>query len=175
MHHDSVHFFPFVEQGQASPTHGLPCINHEYTGDGLLHPGGMHEWSAEKVAKSKAAHGVSVIEVGCDKAGWQVVRPSRLARRITADTLCRISGPGRGHPAMRTTSDPQSEQVLGTVNNCAMGFTPWGTYLTCEENFNGYFSGPPVPAADQFPDAVGGRPRSATLAITRDDGQPLAN
>ena len=55
MHHDGMHFFPFVEKAQLSSTHGLLCINHEYTDDGLLHAGGMQDWSAEKVAKSKAA------------------------------------------------------------------------------------------------------------------------
>ena len=63
MHHDGMHFFPFVEHGKPSSTHGLLCINHEYTDDGLLHRDGMQDWSAEKVKKSKAAHGVSVIEV----------------------------------------------------------------------------------------------------------------
>jgi len=63
MHHDGMHYFPFTEGGKPSSTHGLLCINHEYTDDGLLHSGGMHNWSAEKVAKSKAATGVSVIEV----------------------------------------------------------------------------------------------------------------
>lgn len=149
MHHDGMHFFPFVENGKPLSNHGLLCINHEYTDDGLLHSSGMHDWSAEKVAKSKAAHGVSVIEVRRGKDGWQLVRPSRLARRISADTPCRISGPARNHPAMMTATDPLGEVVLGTVNNCAMGFTPWGTYLTCEENFNGYFKGPPTPDADQ--------------------------
>jgi secreted PhoX family phosphatase len=149
MHHDGMHLFPFVENGKPSSTHGLLCINHEYTDDGLLHRGGMQDWSAEKVAKSKAAHGVSVIEIRREKNSWQVIRPSHLARRITADTPCRISGPARTHPAMITATDRRGEVVLGTVNNCAMGVTPWGTYLTCEENFNGYFKGPPAPSADQ--------------------------
>lgn len=149
MHHDGMHFFPFVEHGKLSSTHGLMCINHEYTDDGLLHAGGMADWSAEKVAKSKAAHGVSVIEVKQDKGQWQVVRPSLWARRITADTPCRIAGPAGGHAALQTAFDPRGEVVLGTVNNCAMGYTPWGTYLTCEENFNGYFKGPNNPTPDQ--------------------------
>ena len=149
MHHDGMQFFPFVENGKPSSTHGLLCINHEYTDDGLLHAGGMHDWSAEKVAKSKAAHGVSIIEIRHGKDGWQVVRPSVLARRISADTPCRIAGPARTHPAMITESDRRGEVVLGTVNNCAMGVTPWGTYLTCEENFNGYFKAPSSPSADQ--------------------------
>jgi secreted PhoX family phosphatase len=149
MHHDGMHLFPFFENGKPSSTHGLLCINHEYTDDGLLHRGGMQDWSAEKVAKSKAAHGVSVIEIRREKNSWQVIRPSHLARRITADTPCRISGPARTHPAMITATDRRGEVVLGTVNNCAMGVTPWGTYLTCEENFNGYFKGPPAPSADQ--------------------------
>ena len=149
MHHDGMHFFPFFENRQPSSTHGLLCINHEYTDDGLLHIGGMQDWNAGKVAKSKAATGVSVIEVRHDKNGWQVVRPSRWARRITADTPCRLSGPARAHPAMLTATDRWGNVVLGTLNNCAMGVTPWGTYLTCEENFNGYFKGPKTPSADQ--------------------------
>ena len=60
MHHDGMHYFPYTEAGKPSSTHGLLCINHEYTDDGLLHAGGMQNWSAEKVAKSKAATGVSV-------------------------------------------------------------------------------------------------------------------
>lgn len=149
MHHDGMHFFPFSVAGKASSKHGLLCINHEYTDDGLLHTDGMQNWSAEKVAKSKAATGVSVIEVKRQEAGWQIIRPSSYARRITADTPCRISGPAHGHPAMVTSTDRKGEFVLGTLNNCAMGFTPWGTYLTCEENFNGYFKGLKTPSADQ--------------------------
>lgn len=149
MHHDGMHFFPFVEHGKASSEHGLMCINHEYADDGLLHARGMADWSAEKVAKSKAAHGVSVIEVRRNQGRWQVVRPSAYARRITADTPCRIAGPAAGHTAMKTATDSRGEIVLGTFNNCAMGHTPWGTYLTCEENFNGYFKAPKSATGDQ--------------------------
>ncbi|MDP3537482.1 MAG: PhoX family phosphatase [Azonexus sp.] len=149
MHHDGMHFFPFVKNGKPSSSHGLLCINHEYTDDGLLHAGGMADWSSEKVAKSKAATGVSVIEVRQQKDGWQVVRPSSWARRITADTPCRLSGPARAHPAMLTATDRWGEFALGTLNNCAMGVTPWGTYLTCEENFNGYFKAGKTPTPDQ--------------------------
>lgn len=149
MHHDGMHFFPFVEHGRESSQHGLMCINHEYTDDGLLHAGGMTDWSAEKVAKAKAAVGVSVIEVRRQGQEWQVVRPSTWARRITADTPCRVAGPALGHAALRTSSDSKGAVILGTLNNCAMGFTPWGTYLTCEENFNNYFNPGPNPNADQ--------------------------
>ncbi len=145
MHHDGMHFFPFPKRGagrsvQYSSDRGLMCINHEYTDDGLLHPGGMSPWTAEKVAKSKAAHGVSVIEVRMDEDGeWKVKRPSAFARRITGDTPIRISGPVAGSDWVRTLADPAGLTVLGTLNNCAHGYTPWGTYLTCEENWNGYF------------------------------------
>jgi hypothetical protein len=149
MHHDGMHYFPFIENGRPSSAHGLLCVNHEYTDDGLLHVGGMANWDAAKVAKAKAAVGVSIIEIRRAKNGWQVVRPSSWARRITADTPCRIAGPARGHPAMRTAMDTRGEYVIGTLDNCAMGFTPWGTYLTCEENFNGYFKAGKTPSKDQ--------------------------
>ena len=90
--------------------------------------------------KSQNAHGVNVIEIKrTNTGGWQVVRPSSYARRLTAQTPMAMGGPIAGSPMLRTAADPTGKAVLGTVNNCAMGFTPWGTYLACEENFNGYF------------------------------------
>jgi uncharacterized protein len=138
MHHDGIHFFP-LPAGSTSSTRGLLAVNHEYTDDGLLHVGGMTPWTAEKVAKSQAAHGVSVVEVALANDRWTVVRPSRYARRVTARTAIGFDGPAAGHPRLRTAADPDGRTALGTVNNCAHGVTPWGTYLTCEENFNGYF------------------------------------
>jgi uncharacterized protein len=147
MHHDGIHYFP-LPAGSQSSTRGLLALNHEYTDDGLLHPDGMQPWTAEKVAKSQAAHGVSVVEVQQASGRWRVVRPSRWARRITARTPMRVSGPAAGHALLRTAADPDGRTVLGTINNCAHGATPWGTYLTCEENFNAYFVyGGEVPAA----------------------------
>jgi hypothetical protein len=150
MHHDGMHFFALEREGERT-TRGLLVVNHEYTDDGLLHPDGMLTWSADKVRKSQAAHGVSVIELTLRGDRWEVVRPSRYARRVTGYTPCRISGPAAGATALRTSADPAGRTVLGTLNNCAHGHTPWGTYLTCEENFNGYFvnaSGAPA-SADQ--------------------------
>jgi len=144
MHHDGMHYFPLDGSRR-----GLLVVNHEYTDDGLLHTDGMATWNAEKVAKSIAAHGVSVIEIEDRGGQWQVVRPSRFARRITAATPMTISGPAAGHPMMRTAADPEGRRVLGTLNNCAHGFTPWGTYLTCEENFVFYFNGTEQPDAHQ--------------------------
>jgi hypothetical protein len=115
-------------------------MNHEYTDDGLLHVGGMDPWTAEKVKKSQAAHGLSVIEVELRGDAWHMVRPSRHARRIPMDTPFAVGGPAAGHPLMRTAADPTGLRVLGTLNNCASSQTPWGTYLSGEENWAGYFS-----------------------------------
>jgi secreted PhoX family phosphatase len=134
MHHDAIEYFALEQAAR-----GLLAINHEYTDDGLLHLDGQKTWSAEKVRKSQAAHGVSIVEVERAGAEWRVVRPSRYARRITAYTPMRLSGPVAGSAYVRTNADPAGTTVLGTFNNCAGGRTPWGTYLTCEENFNGYF------------------------------------
>ena len=137
MHHDGIHFYPIG----GSSTHGLLAMNHEYIDDGLLHTDGLKTWTAEKVRKGQAAHGVSVIEVRFEGGRWQIVRPSRYARRITANSPFAVQGPAAGHALMRTTADPSGRTVLGTLNNCASGTTPWGTYLSGEENFAGYFAG----------------------------------
>lgn len=146
MHHDALHFFP-LPPGTQTATHGLLAINHEYTDEGLLHADGVALWSADKVAKSQAAHGVSIIEVAWRKGRWVVVRPSTYARRITSRTPMRLSGPAAGQALLQTAADPSGLLVLGTVNNCAHGVTPWGTYLTCEENFSGYFVNPTMEIA----------------------------
>ena len=144
MHHDGIHFFP-TDGSKA----GLLVMNHEYADDGLLHTDGNKTWSAEKVRKAQAAHGVSVIEIEQKDGKWDMVRPSPFARRFTASTPMMVSGPAAGHAMMKTAADPTGTRVLGTLNNCGSGITPWGTYLTCEENFIFYFKGPDTPNAHE--------------------------
>ncbi len=147
MHHDSIDYFP-LPGGDASAS-GLLVMNHEYVDDGLLHADGMKTWNAAKVRKAQAAHGVAVIEIARRGNTWQMVRPSPWARRVTANTPIGVSGPAAGHALLRTAADPAGRRVLGTINNCASGITPWGTYLTCEENFINYFKGPDSPSAHE--------------------------
>jgi uncharacterized protein len=136
MHHDALHYFAIE-----GSTRGLLVMNHEYVDDGLLHSDGMKTWTLEKVKKSQASHGISVIEIEYKDGEWRAVRPSRYARRITATTAMKIGGPAAGNALMKTAADPSGTQVLGTFNNCAAGMTPWGTYLSGEENFRFYFAG----------------------------------
>ncbi|MGQ0744338.1 MAG: PhoX family protein [Acidimicrobiales bacterium] len=161
MHNDGLIYFGFpsgVSLGlpliqlllggsQVSSTAGLIVMNHEYTDDGLLFPDGVEAWTAAKTDKSLAAHGVGIIEVRRTRGNWIVRRPSPFARRITGATPINITGPAAGHPLLRTSADPTGRRVLGTLNNCAMGRTPWHTFLACEENFNGYFRRMGTPTA----------------------------
>lgn len=139
MHHDGMRYFPLEGRND----HGLLAMNHEYTDEGLLHPagasGGTTIWGRAQAEKSMEAVGVSVIEVRMVNSRWDIVRPSRYARRVTLTTPTRVSGPAGGHPLMRTAADPSGARIIGTMMNCANGWTPWGTYLTCEENFQAYF------------------------------------
>jgi secreted PhoX family phosphatase len=166
MHHDGMHYFEFRRRGRGrfGGDRGLLCVNHEYTDENQLHgfeglAGGAGVTIA-KVRKSQAAHGVSVQEVAQTGRGWTVRRNSRFGRRITANTPMRVSGPAAGNPLLKskrfaidvsgsydtgTTNDGYT--AFGTANNCAHGYTPWGTYLTCEENWNGYFAAPTLGAA----------------------------
>ncbi|WP_281168812.1 PhoX family protein [Hydrogenovibrio halophilus] len=94
----------------------------------------------DDVIKAQKAVGVSIIEVKSGKQGWQVVMDSPFNRKVTAHTPIEITGPARGHTLMKTQQDPKGVEAYGTWANCGSGRTPWGTYLTCEENFNGFYS-----------------------------------
>ena len=152
MHHDALQYFP-LPKGSENNDHGLLVMNHEYLDLDVIHTDGSHKhspetYTADKVAKEQNAHGVSLIEVRQENGEWQIVRPSTYARRLTANTPMQISGPAAGHELMKTRADPEGKNVLGTFNNCANGKTPWGTYLTCEENFHYYFVADPKHSRD---------------------------
>ncbi|MDD2408491.1 MAG: PhoX family phosphatase [Tepidiphilus sp.] len=138
--HDGMHFFPF---GANVTDQGLLVLNHEYTNYEYLFGKEYTEpWTREKAMKAINAHGVSIVHLQRDgQTGWRPVIPSKYNRRITGDTPMALTGPAAGHALLRTSADPSGTQVRGTLNNCANGFTPWGTYLTCEENFHNYFGG----------------------------------
>ena len=118
----------------------LICVNHEYTNGGDMFRNYVPGADKEQVDIEIAAHGGTVAELVRDWSGWRLVKGSRYNRRITGDTPMRITGPAAGHRLMRTSEDTTGRNVLGMLNNCAGGKTPWGTWLTCEENFNQYFA-----------------------------------
>ncbi len=139
---DYIAFFPLDRSGGR----GLLCVNHEYTSPEMMFPGAVNVARADfstmdrtRVAVEMAAHGVSILEIARDDAEWRVLTSSPLNRRITASTPMTVDGPAAGHPRMRTAADLTGLNISGTLNNCGGGQTPWGTYLTAEENFNGYF------------------------------------
>ena len=119
------------------------------SGRGAAVPRRQSTWSAEKVLKAQNSVGVSVIEVRAGTRRMAGCPAIALCRRITARTPCRVAGPAAGHPLLRTAADPDGRRVLGTYNGCAHGWTPWGTYLTCEENFHNQFVGGASISPDQ--------------------------
>lgn len=113
---------------------GLLCINHEYgTTPHLM--GKTVPTSLAEVKLSQTAHGMSVIAI--EKAGekWKIAK-SKKNRRVHVNSLVQMSGPAATSAYLVNKA---GNPFQGTLNNCANGYTPWGTYLTCEENFNGYF------------------------------------
>jgi secreted PhoX family phosphatase len=138
---DFLGFLP-LPRGSDSPTHGLLWVNHEYTDPQLMFPGyAKRRQTAAQTGVEIAAHGASVLEVRRREGKWTVVRDSEYARRITAGTQMRLSGPAAGHEKLKTGEDSSGREVFGMLNNCAGGKTPWGTVLTAEENFHQYFRG----------------------------------
>lgn len=141
MNFDGMEFFPLPDARSNSSEHGLLALNHEYVDRGLIHaatPG--FAFTPDQILKEMHAQGVSVIEVQKVLGAWQLNADSKFNRRVTAATPIRISGPAAGHDLMRTSLDPKGELIHGTMANCSAGRTPWGTYLSCEENFQEVFS-----------------------------------
>ena len=125
----------------------LLWVNHEYTNEELMFRGftDLAALTPEQIRIAMAAHGGSVVEIErvADTGQWLPVRRGRRPynRRITTMTPMRLTGPAAGGALLRTNADPSGRTVLGTLNNCAGGITPWGTILSGEENFNQYFVG----------------------------------
>ncbi len=143
---DFLAFMP-LPSGSKNSDHGLLWANHEYTELHMMFPGLDPKTMAERATQEMvdvelAAHGGSIVEIRKQGNRWQIVDDSRYARRVSlASTNMRLSGPAARHPRLKTSIDPTGAQVIGTLNNCGGGVTPWGTVLTAEENFNGYFAG----------------------------------
>ena len=145
--HDGMHFFAI----DGKSDEGLLAVNHEYctvdekTGVytwlfGRKGAEVQKQWSKDHVHKSMNAHGVSIMHIRKNAKGqWDIVKGSVYNRRITPFSAMEMAGPAAGDVLLRTQGDPSGRRAQGTFNNCGNGFTPWGTYLTCEENFNNYF------------------------------------
>jgi secreted PhoX family phosphatase len=154
---DFVGFIP-LPLGSDSSDHGLMIVNHEYTNPEMMFAGYLvknPEWTegAEDIDEfipsptpaiidtELAAHGVTVVEImrGADGT-WATVLDSQYNRRITGTTPITVSGPAAGNDWLKTSADPTGTAVVGTLNNCAGGITPWGTFVSGEENFQQYFA-----------------------------------
>ncbi|PYE86674.1 PhoX family protein [Phyllobacterium leguminum] len=143
---DFVGFIPI----DGANDRGLLVVNHEYTNPELMFPNfakiengevSLGRYTKDLVDIEIAAHGGTIIEIRKIKSNWHPVLDSYYNRRITAATEMELSGPVAGHDRVKTYADPSGKKVFGTLNNCAGGLTPWGTYLMAEENINGYFNG----------------------------------
>jgi secreted PhoX family phosphatase len=149
-HNDGMHFFGMNSKGRwdsESSERALLCVNHEAITSAFLHPQGQTIVDGKRtvdteVVKEMLAHGVSVIEVRREAGSYSLQKDSPRNRRITTLTEVEISGPAAGSPLMITRYSPTGKRTRGTLGNCANGHTPWGTYLTCEENWAGYFRRP---------------------------------
>jgi secreted PhoX family phosphatase len=149
-HHDAIQYFGLGGDGRygSNSTRGLLVMNHEAITPSFLHPNGVGVTGSgtaqmrtvpEEVLREFYVHGVSIVEVERSAGTWRTRQDSRYNRRIHTLTEMALSGPAAGSPYMATRFSPNGTHTRGTINNCAHGTTPWNTYLTCEENYAGYF------------------------------------
>ncbi|MGJ8581334.1 MAG: PhoX family protein, partial [Psychromonas sp.] len=115
------------------------AVNNEYTNYQFLFSHQGKAMTADDVKKAQAAVGVTVVELVRKEGKWIMDPAGKANRRITANTEMHVTGPAAGHDLLKTKADPTGKKVLGTFNNCSNGHTPWGTYITCEENFDDFF------------------------------------
>jgi secreted PhoX family phosphatase len=123
--------------------------NHEYTNDAIMFPSTMP--AADVRAVGAAAHGLSVVELERKNKNqpWTYVKGAELNRRYLNSTVYELTGPAAGSPLVKTKDDSAGRWIKGTLGNCAGGTTPWGTILSGEENFQGYFAAPGTTAEDK--------------------------
>lgn len=152
--HDGMHLFMMNASGEFDPEatdRGILLTNHENLEDATIHesvaPPPPRDPAVARLKKEvdreMNLHGVSCVEirkVAGSTGRWEYLQDSTFNRRVTAFTEMEITGPARGADFMKTRTDPDGTTRLGTLNNCAHGFTPWGTYLACEENWFSYFN-----------------------------------
>ena len=167
---DYIGFIPLGRGGATSrSSRGLLVVNHEYTEPDRMFPGYLDRAgkkdgkpdtkqfnpTKQEVDIELAAHGMSVLEVSrkANKGAFTAVSGSRFNRRITATTPMELTGPARGDALLKTSQDASGTRVLGTLNNCGGGNTPWGTALSAEENFNQYFANHSAMASGATKDA----------------------
>ncbi|MFT5881438.1 MAG: secreted PhoX family phosphatase [Moritella sp.] len=130
---DGMSIFPL------STDRAILAVNNEYTNYQYLFAHQGKSMTTDDVLKAQAAVGITIVEIVKKDGQWSIDKKGQANRRITANTEMLVSGPAAGHTLLKTAADPTGKKVLGTFNNCANGETPWGTYLTCEENFNAFF------------------------------------
>ncbi|GAA4027088.1 PhoX family phosphatase [Arthrobacter methylotrophus] len=123
--------------------------NHEYTNENIMFPESLPASEARGIAR--AAHGLTVVELERQNKNkpWNYVKGAPLNRRFLTDTSYELTGPAAGTDLVKTIDDPSGRKIKGTLGNCSGGTTPWGTILSGEENFNGYFVAPGTSAADK--------------------------
>ena len=170
-HHDGVEFFYIGSNGKYSATEtsrAVLAMNHESSADAhFFHPKGQTsngvngkkftqfgDWDLGtrpadglEALKEINHHGVSLVEVGKNSTGkWEYKVDSTYNRRVNAQTPMRITAPAAHLAAVKsfmvTAFDTTGSTSRGTLNNCGTGYTPWGTMLTCEENWAFYFHMP---------------------------------
>lgn len=150
-HHDGMEWFGLSADGQPSRSsveRGLLAVNHEATTDEKLSSFFIHANGgktslprpAAEVDKEVALHGISVVEIRKTGNQWAYVKDSAFNRRLTPLSAIEIAGPARGHAQLVTKYSPTGTKTRGTINNCGTGITPWGSFLTGEENWAGYFN-----------------------------------
>ena len=146
-HHDAIQYCGMGADGRYSATatdRALLVMNHEAITPSYLHPKGPTivngvRTVADEVLRELYVHGVSVVEINKVNGNWIYKQDSSFNRRVHTLTPMTISGPAAGSRYMVTKESLSGTSIRGTVNNCAHGYTPWGTYLACEENWAGYF------------------------------------
>lgn len=134
--------FLYPTLSRHSSRQALLAVNHEYTTGSDMFPGydGANP-TQDQCETEIAAHGASIVHIRqMEDGAWSFVKHSPFNRRITGTSRIAITGPLRGHAALKTGYDPDAKFVRGMFNNCAGGKTPWGTVLSCEENFDQYFA-----------------------------------